>query len=85
MQGSSITSISEVPSPSEVKPAISDFWNMEKLFVCGVLDELRICFSCSYQVSPETCQLWPDFVALDLRPCLFHYPEQSKFQADAGL
>lgn len=24
---------------------------MEKLFVTGVLDELRICFSCSYQVA----------------------------------
>ncbi|ONK73416.1 uncharacterized protein A4U43_C04F31270 [Asparagus officinalis] len=48
---SSITA--EVSSPSEFKDindsAITDFGNMEKLFVCGVLDELRICFSCSYQ------------------------------------
>lgn len=58
MQGSSsITTVSEVSSPSKPmgSSAMSVFGNMEKLFVCGVLDELRVCFSCSYQVSSETC------------------------------
>ncbi|WOL09557.1 hypothetical protein Cni_G18310 [Canna indica] len=51
-----ITSISDFSSPTGVTEGKSHniapmlaVVNMETLFVTGVLDELRICFSCSYQ------------------------------------
>lgn len=58
----SITTISEIPSPdgsTSSKSFGSD--NMangaiiEKLFLAGVLDELRVCFSCTYEVLSCTC------------------------------
>lgn len=58
MQGSAaVTSLSEASSPAGITKAKSfdyiDAMNMEKLFLTGVLDELRICFSCNYQVRVE--------------------------------
>jgi hypothetical protein len=51
----SIAAISEAPSPDGSTKGNS-FDNMavgetiEKLFLAGILDELRVCFSCSYEV-----------------------------------
>nr|XP_009413254.1 PREDICTED: uncharacterized protein LOC103994598 isoform X1 [Musa acuminata subsp. malaccensis] len=51
-----ISSISEISSPAETTKGKSydiaptlDVVYMERLFVTGVLDELRVCFSCSFQ------------------------------------
>lgn len=53
----SIATISEAPSPDRSTRGNSfESDNMangeiiEKLFLVGVLDELRVCFSCSYEV-----------------------------------
>ncbi|XP_073111690.1 uncharacterized protein [Elaeis guineensis] len=48
-----VTSLSEASSLAGITKAKSfdntDAMNVEKLFLTGVLDELRICFSCNYQ------------------------------------
>uniref|UniRef100_J3N503 PH domain-containing protein n=1 Tax=Oryza brachyantha TaxID=4533 RepID=J3N503_ORYBR len=47
-----ISSFPEVSLPSEVhsfKGNFPDVVNIEKLFVAGILDELKICFSCGYE------------------------------------
>ncbi|XP_073000916.1 uncharacterized protein [Typha latifolia] len=53
-----ISTLSETSSPSSIEKdsspkgsRILDFVNTEKLFVAGVLDELKICFSCCYQAN----------------------------------
>lgn len=46
-------SFPEVDLPSEshsFKGSFSDVVDIEKLFVAGILDELKICFSCGYEV-----------------------------------
>lgn len=59
MQGSApVTSLSETSSESEDsivklndKDDVVDLSKMERAFITGVLDELKVCFSYSYQVS----------------------------------
>lgn len=54
-----ITSLSEASSESEdekhepVDKNVTDLVNMEKIFVTGVLDELKICFSSNHSVGFE--------------------------------
>lgn len=58
MQGSAaVSSLSEISSPTDnsedksfKERTVLDVVNMEKLFLVGALDELKIRFSCSYQV-----------------------------------
>ncbi|KAK8950501.1 hypothetical protein KSP40_PGU008211 [Platanthera guangdongensis] len=42
------TAVVEGPKSSDSKFFL-DVWNIEKLFVTGVLDELTVCFNCSYE------------------------------------
>lgn len=59
IQGSTaISSMSDISSTTETTKDTSDeiatvldVVDMERFFVIGVLDELRVAFSCSYQVS----------------------------------
>lgn len=58
----SIATISEIPSP-DGSTSSNSFGSdnlangaiIEKLFLAGVLDELRVCFSCAYEVLSCTC------------------------------
>jgi vacuolar protein sorting-associated protein 13A/C len=54
LQGSAaVSSFPEVALPSETnsfKGNFTDIVDTEKLFVAGILDELKICFSCGYEV-----------------------------------
>lgn len=54
LQGSvALSSFPEADLPSEshsFKGSFSDVVDTEKLFVAGILDELKICFSCGYEV-----------------------------------
>lgn len=48
-----ISSFPGVALPSEAhsfKGSFPDVADTEKLFVAGILDELKICFSCGYEV-----------------------------------
>jgi vacuolar protein sorting-associated protein 13A/C len=54
LQGSAaVSSFPEAALPSETnsfKGNFADVVDTEKLFVAGILDELKICFSCGYEV-----------------------------------
>ena len=54
MQGSAaVSSFPEDALPSETNSFEGNFTDIvdtEKLFVAGILDELKICFSCGYEV-----------------------------------
>lgn len=53
MAGLSDVSTSGIMKQKQMEDGIENLLNMERLFITGVLDELKIRFSCNYNVDSQ--------------------------------